>query len=295
MSGTSGRSGSSRKSDGSADLAADPVAARAELGAEETTALVTADSIDGEPAVGEMPPVPDHIREAARLAPDHWFGLIDPTWSGEGEPPQWAIAGQWRSDLEGEIAEWRDNEDYRPSPSAMGWPDPTDPVDSAVQLAATGYGSAEEVTRVLAEAEVAVFVAPGGGLVCAIAPDGETSVVPVFTSPEYLHAAGRFSFKAVMIRELLDQLPEGHLIYLNPSGPVSMAVESAALRESGGNESGGNEDEDGVGVEGWLGALDDVLSEPMSGSLREDDSAPLSSDAAAATPTWTGLKPGDML
>ncbi len=207
----------------------------------------------GESAGDEMPPVPDHIREAARQAPDHWFGMVDPTWSGEGVPPEWAMVGQWRSDQDGEIVEWRDNEEYRPSPTALGWPEPTDPVDAAVQLAATGYGPAEDVTRALATAEVAVFVAPGGGLLTAVAPDDETPVVPVFTSPDHLHAAGRLSFRPVKVPELLDQIPEGYLLYLNASGPVSMTVESDVLRQA--VETAGDAD----GENSWLGDLDDIL------------------------------------
>src|SRR5689334_19769054 len=63
-------------------------------------------------AAEAMPPVPDSIREAGRLAPDHWLGMVDPTWTGEGEPPSWALVGEWRSSPEGEIVEWRDNEEY---------------------------------------------------------------------------------------------------------------------------------------------------------------------------------------
>ncbi|MFD7054779.1 type VII secretion system-associated protein [Streptomyces mirabilis] len=202
----------------------------------------------------DIPPVPDHIREAARQAPDHWLGLIDPAWSGEGTPPNWALVGQWRSDLDGEIVEWQDNEEYQPSPRAMGWPDPTDPVDEAVQLAATGYGQAETVTHTLATAEVAVFVAPGGGLLSAVAPDDETPIVPVFTSPDHLHAAGRLSFKPMKVPELLDQLPEGHLIYLNASGPVSMTVESGALREA--VEAAARME----GENSWYGSVDGMLN-----------------------------------
>jgi hypothetical protein len=213
---------------------------------------------DGDEETGgarqEMPPVPDFIREAARQAPDHFFGMVDPAWSGEDAPPEWAVLGQWRSDLQGEVVEWQDNEEYRPSPQAMEWPDPTDPVDAAVQLAATGYGPAEDVTRALADAEVAVFVAPGGAPLTAVAPDDETPVVPVFTAPEHLHAAGRLSFRSVKIPDLVDELPEGHRIYLNPSGAVSMMVEPAMLREAV-VADGGHED-------GWLGALDDLLPAP---------------------------------
>jgi hypothetical protein len=186
-----------------------------------------------EGATETMPPVPDSIREAARLAPDHWLGMVDPTWSGEGEPPPWAVVGQWRSSLEGEIVEWRDNEEYRPSPSALGWPEPADDVDAAVQLAATGYGPGEAVTEALAALpEAAVFLTPEGDPLPATAPDGTTRVIPVFTSPGYLHAAGRLAFELMSVRELADRLPADHLLYLNPSAPVSMTVDTDMLREA---------------------------------------------------------------
>ncbi|MFG2828500.1 type VII secretion system-associated protein [Streptomyces sp. NPDC048434] len=216
--------------------------------AEEFTAVVESGSGD----VEEMPPVPEHIREAARQAPDHWFAMVDPTWSGGGTPPDWALVGQWRSDVDGEIVEWRDNEEYRPSPTALEWPDPTDSVDAAVQLAATGYGPAEAVARALTTAEVAVFLAPGGGPLSAVAPDDATPVVPVFTAPDHLHAAGRLSFRTMKAAELLDQLPEGHLIYVNPSGPVGMTVEPHMLRET-------MTAAEAEGESTWVGDLDDIL------------------------------------
>jgi hypothetical protein len=182
---------------------------------------------------GTMPAIPDSIREAGRLAPDHWLGMVDPAWTGEGAPPSWALVGQWRSSPEGEIVEWRDNEDYRPSPSALDWPEPVDDVDAAVQLAATGYGPGEAVTDALAALpEVAVFVTPTGDPLSATAPDGTTHVIPAFTSPAYLHAAGRLAFELVGVRDLLGRLPEDHVLYLNPSAPVSMTVDPAMLREA---------------------------------------------------------------
>lgn len=178
----------------------------------------------------KMPAVPDEIREAARAAPDHWLGMIDPTWSGDGVPPDWAQVGRWRSGLDGEIVEWQDNEDYRPSPTALGWPEPADAVDAAVQLAATGYGPGEDVAIALAFHEVAVWTKPGGGPLPALTPE-ETPVVPVFTSPVHLHAAGLLAFELVKVPDLLDQVPEGHLLYVNPSGAVSMTIELHLLRE----------------------------------------------------------------
>jgi hypothetical protein len=182
---------------------------------------------------GTAPPIPDSIREAGRLAPDHWLGMVDPAWTDEGTPPSWALVGQWRSSPEGEIVEWRDNEEYRPSPSALGWPEPADEVDAAVQLAATGYRTGEVVAEALAALpEAAVFVTPEGDPLSATAPDGTTRVIPVFTSPGYLHAAGRLAFTLMTVRELAGRIPAGHHLYLNPSAVVSMTVDTTLLREA---------------------------------------------------------------
>ncbi|MFJ2261532.1 type VII secretion system-associated protein [Streptomyces sp. NPDC087844] len=176
-------------------------------------------------------PIPDEIREAGRSVPDQWLDMVDPAWSGEGEPPKWASVGRWRTGLDGEIEEWQDNPEYRPSPRALGWPEPEDDVDKAIQLAATGYGPGEAVPRALADREVAVLASPGGGPLATVTPGGDPAV-PLFTSLVHLHTAGRFGFELISAVELLDRLPEGHLLHLNPSAPVSMMLEPDALREA---------------------------------------------------------------
>ncbi|WP_262061195.1 type VII secretion system-associated protein [Streptomyces sp. STR69] len=179
-----------------------------------------------------IPVPPDDIIEAARLAPDHWLSMIDPAWPGDGPPPDWAVIGRWRSGPTGEIEEWEDNAAYRPSPESLGWPEPADDVDAAVQLAATGYGPTRDVPRALADSvELAVFLAPSGTALCARAPDG-TAVVPVFTAARYLHLAGNLAFEVLPGTELVDRIPDGHHIYLNPSAPVALIVETEALAEA---------------------------------------------------------------
>ncbi|MFJ4274313.1 type VII secretion system-associated protein [Streptomyces coelicoflavus] len=184
-----------------------------------------------EPADYTGPDVPDDIKEAARLAPDHWLGMVDPTWSGEGTPPNWAMLGEWRSGPDGEIEEWRANETYRPSPRALGWPEATDPVDEAIQLAATGYGPGDDVPRALVAADIAVLLAPDGAPVSATTPNGE-AVVPAFTSPPHLQACGRLGYELMPAVDVLDLVPEGHLLYLNASGAVSMTVDIDAFRRA---------------------------------------------------------------
>lgn len=175
-----------------------------------------------------MPPVPDDIRAAARTAPEHWLGTVDPAWRGEGEPPLWAVIGQWRSDADGEIVEWQRNEHYRPSPGMLGWPEPTDDVDAAVQLAATGYGPVENVALAAVAAELAVLTAPGGGAVSACTPEGD-AVVPVFTSPEHLKRAGALAHRVLPLAEAFALVPEGQDLYLNPTGPVALRLSADDL------------------------------------------------------------------
>ncbi|MFH9089738.1 type VII secretion system-associated protein [Streptomyces sp. NPDC017673] len=213
---------------------------------------VEAAGAEGVEAVGgeELPEVPENIREAARLAPDHWLGVVDPYWQGTDEPPAWAIVGQWRTDGEGEVVEWSENPDYRPSPLALGWDDPTDALDAAIQLAATGYGPEEDIDRLLLTAEVAVLVDAQDAPVTASAPDG-TPVVPVFTSQAQLDRVGALRHRRVRVEDLLPEVPFGHELYLNPTGAVAYVADHMTLLAGGGYGP-----EDGEGAEEGYGAED---------------------------------------
>ncbi|MFF3713947.1 type VII secretion system-associated protein [Streptomyces phaeochromogenes] len=178
----------------------------------------------------DLPEPPPEVVEAARHLSDQWVSVPDPAWPGDGAPPEWAIPGRWRVGPTGEIVGWEDNEAYRPSPEALGWPAPTDPVESAIQLAVTGYGPAVDVLRALAAAEVAVLTAPDGGWAAVRSADGEP-VIPVFTSPLYSRAVGDYEARLVPVPELVEELPAGYSLYVNPSGPAGMIMDTEALVE----------------------------------------------------------------
>ncbi|HEY5833947.1 type VII secretion system-associated protein [Streptomyces sp.] len=185
----------------------------------------------------EIPVPPEPILTAARTAPDHWFYLADPSWRGANPPPSWALLGRWRSDDAGEIVEWEENEAYRPSPEALGWPEPADAVDTAVQRAATGYGPVEEVPRLLALAELVVLLGPDGEPAVTTAPD-DTPAVAVFTGSPDLDDVEPPDHETMSAADLLSRLPEDtdQLLYLSPTAPVSMAVAVSDLREALGDE-----------------------------------------------------------
>ncbi|MFG2945827.1 type VII secretion system-associated protein [Streptomyces adustus] len=166
------------------------------------------------------PPLPEDVREAARLAPDHWLGVVDPAWRGEGPPPHWAVVGEWRSGVSGEVEEWQPNEDYRPSPSALGWPEPTDPVDAAIQLAVTGYAPVADAIRALAEAEVGYLPAPGDGPGTLLSPDG-TPTVPVFTAPAHQPFPATLAHATLPATALA---ATAATLTVNPAGPACLLV-----------------------------------------------------------------------
>ncbi|MFI8190129.1 type VII secretion system-associated protein [Streptomyces sp. NPDC085946] len=184
-----------------------------------------------------MPTPPEDVVEAARLAPEHWISMIDPGWDGEGVPPDRVVVGRWRTGTTGEIEEWEDNEAYRPSPEALGWPEPTDDVDAALQRAVTGYGPVEDALRALATAEVAVLTLPDGSPVTAAVGDGRP-VVPVFTAAPHLNAVGGFASARLPVPALLDRLPPGHALYVNPAGPAGTVLEPGRLAETAATETG---------------------------------------------------------
>ncbi|MER6496070.1 type VII secretion system-associated protein [Streptomyces griseorubiginosus] len=174
------------------------------------------------------PPLPEDVREAARLAPDHWLGVVDPGWRGEGPPPHWAVVGEWRSGLSGEVEEWQPNEEYRPSPVSLGWPEPTDPVDAAVQAAVTGYAPVAEAVRALAGAEVSFLRTRDGVPQQLTSPDG-TATVPVFTSDAHQPFALSLTHATLPATALAAY---GVTLTVNPAGPACLVVTAEEVLEA---------------------------------------------------------------
>lgn len=167
--------------------------------------------------------IPEAVRAAAREAPGHWIGVVDPEWTEERTPPEWAVLGEWRSDDDGDVGTYRANPAYRPSARALGWPEPTDPVDAAAQRAATGYGPVEEAVAALAAAEVTVVAGPDGIPLVAAGQDGE-SVVLVFTSPAHAFMSPTLRHDTLPVRDLIRSLA-------HPSA-ISLLVNAGAVAPS---------------------------------------------------------------
>ncbi|WP_370880472.1 type VII secretion system-associated protein [Streptomyces aurantiacus] len=177
----------------------------------------------------DAPEIPDAVRAAARRAPGHWIGMVDPEWTEERTPPEWAVLGEWQSDESGGVGDYRANPAYRPSARVLGWPEPTDPVDAAAQRAATGYGSVDEALAALAEAEITVVRGPDGGPLTAAGRDG-APVVLLFTSPEHEFMSAVLGHDTLPARELARSLSgSGTLLMVNAGAAAPLLVPADSL------------------------------------------------------------------
>ncbi|MEW2165698.1 type VII secretion system-associated protein [Streptomyces sp. NPDC007084] len=206
-------------------------------------------------APGEEQEWPQELLDAAKIAPDHWIRMIDPAWNGDGEPPEWAVGGVWRSDEDGNIVEGEVNEDYKPSPAAMGWPPPIGPLDEAVQLAATGYITEDTLARELAASDVLVFVDENGEPALVRAPDG--SDVVAVSADAVLVDEEENPHVRMPVEELLRRTnDEWDLYFLSPSAPVSIVVPAETLLDALAERRRGGPRTTGIREEAPAGAGD---------------------------------------
>ncbi|KFG72845.1 type VII secretion system-associated protein [Streptomyces mutabilis] len=209
-------------------------------------AVPGASPADATEAVG-TPEIPEAVRAAARRAPGHWIGVVDPEWTRERTPPEWAVLGEWQSDENGRVGVYRPNPAYRPSARVLGWPEPTDPVDEAAQRAATGYGSVDEALEVLAAAEVAVVRGLDGGPLTAAGRDG-APVALLFTSSAHEFTSAALRHDRIPARELARSLSgTGTMLMVNAGAAAPLLVPADSLLGPG-NEPGAEEAAAGAAV-----------------------------------------------
>ncbi|MFE9837573.1 type VII secretion system-associated protein [Streptomyces sp. NPDC005551] len=209
----------------------------------------------------EPPEIPEAVRAAAREAPGHWIGVVDPEWTDAGTPPEWAVLGEWQSDGSGGVGDYRANPAYRPSARVLGWPEPTDPVDAAAQRAATGYGSVDEAVAELAAADVTVVRGADGGPLTAAGQDG-VPVVLLFTSPAHEFMSPALRHGTLPARDLARSLRgSGTRLLANAGAAAPLLVPADSLldpvRVPGAEETpaaDGGEVEGGGGLTGADGS-----------------------------------------
>jgi hypothetical protein len=165
------------------------------------------------------PPVTEALRSEARGRPGGWVYAVDPAFDLSGAVPPHGVVGAWKVDERGEIVgEFTWNPNYRPSSQALELPPPTDPLDGAVQLAATGYGPEDAVIGRFLEREVLVTGEDRG------------TTVRAFSSQAHLPPGEEGNWQRVPGRELVARLPAGGEVVVNPGAPTSVRLAADDLK-----------------------------------------------------------------
>ncbi|WP_327703720.1 type VII secretion system-associated protein [Streptomyces decoyicus] len=179
-----------------------------------------------------VPPVTDELRAQAAKQRGGWVYAIDPYFDPADAVPPHGIIGAWEVQSGRLSKEFRHNHNYRPSPQSLGLPDPSDPVEAALQLAATGYGSEAALAEVLLEATVYLVASDERGATTYTDDDG--LFVPVFTDPKHTPTSSA-RLQRIQLRALLPLLPSETTVRLNPLSTVSGRVPVADLRAAAGD------------------------------------------------------------
>ncbi|MFB7899638.1 type VII secretion system-associated protein [Streptomyces xiamenensis] len=176
------------------------------------------------------PPISDAMRAQAAKAPGSWVYAVDPYFNPNGRVPPYGIIGAWEVDDHGNITDnFRLNPKYRPSPRARGMEEPTDHLDSMIQLASTGYASDLELQNALTNSIVYViperFALNSPGV-----QDEDRPFVGIYTSPR--HAPNTVpEVQRILLQDVVRNLPDNAIIKLNPHSSVSVQVIVADIRQ----------------------------------------------------------------
>ncbi|MES9606988.1 type VII secretion system-associated protein [Actinomadura sp. NPDC000929] len=186
------------------------------------------------------PPNSPEALEYANQHPGSWLYEIDPFFDSDDDVPAYGIVGAWSIDEEGKITNsFKKNSDYRPSPEVLGFPEPTDPLDAAIQLVVAGYGDESQALARLRSSEVLVATGPegDGGSVWVHEINGIEGVF-AFTSRAQLPAEPLFeggSWRALPARELASSVPDDVDIVININSPARWKIDSRSLRPHSGH------------------------------------------------------------
>lgn len=159
-----------------------------------------------------------------------WALLLDPEWeasSPDEAPPNDAMVGGWLLDPAGVPGRFQPNPDYQPAAEDAV----TDPTDAVLRLLTRGEAEPDALIPTLRDSFVELAVSEDGQLLVGPAPDG-ASCVAVVTAGAQRRRAPFGHWRQVTVDQLMDMLPDGVDILLNPAGEVPFRVVSETLRAS---------------------------------------------------------------
>ncbi|WP_199429406.1 type VII secretion system-associated protein [Qaidamihabitans albus] len=187
--------------------------------------------VPGRPAT-EKPKITREMRANAKANPNSWLYVIDEAFDPNGRVPSWAVVGAYPVNGAGQIVEdFHPNDRYRPSPKALGFPEPANNLERLLQLVRTRHRPAEDVPPVVLDSTLFVYaMSPVQRTVIGFHNTDGRVLVPAYTSKalvpkEWPHA------RAVLGRDMVELLA-GHAVAINPHDIVTAVVPAEHLERA---------------------------------------------------------------
>ncbi|WP_020669419.1 type VII secretion system-associated protein [Amycolatopsis nigrescens] len=175
------------------------------------------------------PDITEEMRANARANPNSWLYVIDEAFDPNGPVPSWAVVGAYPVNAAGKVVEdFHPNDRYRPSPKALGFPEPGNELEHLLQLVRTKHRPAEDLPNVVLNATLWVYaMSPIQRTVIGFHNTDGRVMVPAYTSKslvpkEWPHA------RAVLGRDMA-LLLGGHPVAINPHDLVTAVVPAEHL------------------------------------------------------------------
>ncbi|EHR63787.1 type VII secretion system-associated protein [Saccharomonospora cyanea] len=185
-------------------------------------------------AAVRKPEITADMRANARANPGSWLYVIDEAFDPNGNVPSWAVIGAYPVNDRGEIVDdFHFNDQYRPSPQALGFPEPSSELEYLLQLVYTRHRPEEDLAHAVLDAELYVFAyTPAQRTLVGVHDlDGDV-VVPAYTARslaprDWPHA------RKVRGRDIIDLLG-GCPLALNPDDVITALVTPEELLHASG-------------------------------------------------------------
>lgn len=182
------------------------------------------------------PPITEAMRDNARRNPDSWLYVIDEAFDPDSKVPPWAVVGAYPVDDEGEIIpDFHPNETYRPSPKALGFPEPETELERLLQLVRTKHRSASDLPAAVLRSTLYVYaVSPTQNNLTGFYDKSGRVVVPAYTNRSFVPRDWPGARKLTG-KQVLPHLA-GHPLAINPDGLVTAVIPAEHLLAAAGND-----------------------------------------------------------
>lgn len=180
----------------------------------------------------DRPTITREMRANARANPNSWLYVIDEAFDPKGPVPSWAVVGAYPVNAAGDVvADFHPNNRYRPSPKALGFPDPTNDLERLLQLVRTEHRPSTDLPRVVLDSTLFVYaMSPVQRTVIGFHNTDGQVLVPAYTRKslvprEWPHA------RAVLGRDIIDLLG-GHPVAVNPHDIITAVIAAEHLHNA---------------------------------------------------------------